>query len=439
MVRAVKSLAGKAAEWRRSRGERVSKPSVPRQPVAEKSPILRALKGLRKDGKSGGTEAPVEAEKTKRTKKTKKAGSSPTFAALLAKARSKTSVRSRARRRGVSSRLAEKLPNPPPFVKDLYLDLRDRRLLPVVGLMVVALIAVPMLLSSSPKAEEAGGAGLDASSAQLASELALETQPVVLADGGGIRDYRKRLRDFRRKNPFKQQMTTPDLDKAGVERVLDDVEKALSEVDPGGGGTGTSAPSITSPTGSAPSTGSPGGTSEPKKPSPRFYSYAIDVRFGEVGETHLRRKVKRMTLLPSKTVPLLAFLGVSTNEKEAIFLVSKEIGSQGEGICAPSEESCQFLNLRRGQTQFLDVGAGTDDHVTYELKLERIRRISTKASSSVKTESGGGDSAAATEPETTKDPEASEGSEGAKVGGSSKRRSSREAPDALAGWLKLAF
>jgi len=34
----------------------------------------------------------------------------------------------------------------PPFLTDLYYDLRDRRLLPLVALVVVAIFAVPFLL-----------------------------------------------------------------------------------------------------------------------------------------------------------------------------------------------------------------------------------------------------------------------------------------------------
>ena len=44
----------------------------------------------------------------------------------------------------------------PPFLIDLYYDLRDRRLLPLVALVVVAIVAVPFLLGGG--SEEAGDA-----------------------------------------------------------------------------------------------------------------------------------------------------------------------------------------------------------------------------------------------------------------------------------------
>ena len=41
----------------------------------------------------------------------------------------------------------------PKGLNDFYLDLRDRRLLPVIALVVVAIVAVPFLLGDSKEAE----------------------------------------------------------------------------------------------------------------------------------------------------------------------------------------------------------------------------------------------------------------------------------------------
>ncbi len=42
----------------------------------------------------------------------------------------------------------------PPFLSDLYYDLHDRRLLPLVGLVLVAIVAVPFLLGGGSDMEE---------------------------------------------------------------------------------------------------------------------------------------------------------------------------------------------------------------------------------------------------------------------------------------------
>ncbi len=44
---------------------------------------------------------------------------------------------------------------PPKFVADLYADLRDRRLLPLVALLLVAIVAAPFLLSARGKKKKA--------------------------------------------------------------------------------------------------------------------------------------------------------------------------------------------------------------------------------------------------------------------------------------------
>ena len=74
------------------------------------------------------------------------------------------------------------------MLRDLYRDLRDRRLLPVVIALAVAIVAVPFLL---------GGGGSDpvpppvpAATSQAGAGGADPLSPVVLADVPGLRDYR---------------------------------------------------------------------------------------------------------------------------------------------------------------------------------------------------------------------------------------------------------
>ena len=46
----------------------------------------------------------------------------------------------------------------PDFLRDLYYDLRDRRLLPLVALVIVAIVAVPFLLGGGSKEEPVASA-----------------------------------------------------------------------------------------------------------------------------------------------------------------------------------------------------------------------------------------------------------------------------------------
>ncbi len=85
------------------------------------------------------------------------------------------------------------------MLRDLYRDLRDRRLLPVVIALAVAIVAVPFLL---------GGGGSDpvspsvpAATSEAGAGGADPLSPVVLADVPGLRDYRKRLDEFQSRDP----------------------------------------------------------------------------------------------------------------------------------------------------------------------------------------------------------------------------------------------
>ena len=91
----------------------------------------------------------------------------------------------------------------PGFLSDLYYDLRERRLLPVILLVVVAIVAVPFLLGSSEEvtAPEAGaGATAGASDANGTTLAVVEANP-------GLRDPKKRLKGQTATDPFKQKFT----------------------------------------------------------------------------------------------------------------------------------------------------------------------------------------------------------------------------------------
>ena len=94
----------------------------------------------------------------------------------------------------------------PDFLLDLYYDLRERHLLPLVALLLVAIVALPIVLSSgSSESESAGSEAAVATPGASAPSSKL----IVAKAAPGLRDYRRRLTGTP-KDPFEQKYTTPE-------------------------------------------------------------------------------------------------------------------------------------------------------------------------------------------------------------------------------------
>jgi hypothetical protein len=253
------------------------------------------------------------------------------------------------------------------FGGDILYDLRSRNLLPIAIALVAAILLVPILISRMGGSEEAA----PAPTAESGAEAAPEAQAAVLAYKPGVRDYKRRLDELSAKDPFVQQFAAP-------------AASALDAVDTGGGGdSGGSLPDLggTVPDdGGSTGTGDSGGGGGKKKKGKgktktRYFYYEADVTAGEAGGTATPFvDIQQFTYLPSETVPVLVFLGITDDGSQAIFMVNKDVsGVGGSGVCFPSAESCQLLGLASG--------AGADlvyapDGKTYHVQVERIKRVS---------------------------------------------------------------
>jgi hypothetical protein len=255
------------------------------------------------------------------------------------------------------------------FFSDLYRDLVDRRLLFPLIALVVAIVAVPILLSSSaepPVAPAAPQADLDGTTAVDAAVIVSDT---------GIRNYRERLEELKTKNPFEQQYAgTPAADGTATDPV-----------------TGSGLPDSGSPSDTSTSSGSTGGSVDVSTGGPtvqtgppstvpseqpevetsvRFFADRVDVKVGPIGHTKILRDVRHLDFLPDDKTPVAAFLGLAGGPDHAIFSINPAvIESGGDGSCAPKEaDGCQYLNLAIGDERFFKYGFG-DDAETYRLKL----------------------------------------------------------------------
>jgi len=281
-------------------------------------------------------------------------------------------------KRGPELKLSEiKVPD---AVLDVYWDLRDRHLLPLVVLLLVALVAVPIALSQASGSAEPEEA---VSVAPVATPSAAGgSAELVATSAPGLRRYKRRLAHLHAKDPFKQQF----------------VESEGSSEGPGGaaeGETGGSAPAETSVPGStteAPSENGPPLTVHSKL---TYYSYAIDVRVvtggsqngaksssageeggsGEAKQTKVRRNLPELTMLPSRETPAAIYMGSTKDGKKALMLISSNVEAIfGDGKCVLGSTSCQLLELEPGVPEtFVYGGQGR----TFKIELLKIHLVET--------------------------------------------------------------
>jgi hypothetical protein len=138
----------------------------------------------------------------------------------------------------------------------------------------------------------------------------------------------------------------------------------------GSGGSGGSDGSGSTPGGS----GDGSTPSAPGIPHTEWFRYAADFSFGPSGHTEKFKGPQSFTPLPDSDHPSIVFLGVSDDGKHALFLIADPaFEAQGEGKCTP-KGACQFVSLATGDSNDEETFTSIDGSVSYELKLDRIRR-----------------------------------------------------------------
>jgi hypothetical protein len=251
----------------------------------------------------------------------------------------------------------------PSFISDLYYDLRDRRLLPLIALILVAIVAAPFLLKKdagevSPPPEPPA----TASGAEQASEKTL----TVVKAAPGLRNYKKRLKRRTPTNPFHQRYTAPVL--AGSE--LNEETTTTTESSESTGGE-----SLESPEGS-----SGGGSSAPSPNQLTFFTFAVNVRITkattksngavEQSKPEDRERVIAPAPLPGEKAPVVTYMGLGSKNHMPLFLVSEDVTAVfGEGKCVSGTGRCQLIELEPGLPEVFEYG---DNHVRYKMNVLKI-------------------------------------------------------------------
>jgi len=264
----------------------------------------------------------------------------------------------------------------PPFLRDLFYDLHDRRLLPLVGLVLVAIVAVPILLGGDAEIPPEPPAPAPASVSAV--DLGAGDLTVVRA-APGLRDYRKRLSGRGPTDPFKQRYTGPVLRGAKLPEQTSTTSTSTTETStttttdlPAPSSTPKSEPAPSPATGGAgdDGTGAKGGDDGSAKSS----AYTIDVLIVHNGKKQTRRAVPQMTKLPGDKAPVAMFIGVAGGGKKALLLVSSDVVSVfGDGKCALGSETCDLLAVEPGFPQTFVYGENKSRYRINVLKIESAR------------------------------------------------------------------
>jgi hypothetical protein len=270
----------------------------------------------------------------------------------------------------------------PPFLADLFYDLRDRRLLPLVALVVVAIVAVPFLLGSSeepvlPPAPSEAGTTTGAAAVGASTITVVQAKP-------GLREYRKRLADRSPTDPFKQHYTAPNL--AGAE-LPESSSSSGSETSYTTGGS-NEATTTTTEGGSSPGTsgGAPsGGSGDGSGEAPRLIEFVFDVQIShmektadggqKMSEPEVRHHVPALAQLPGEKTPVVTVAGLNLHNGQVWFLVSNNVKSlDGDFTCATRTPDglCELLEIEAGFPLELTYGP---DEVLYRIKVTKIDAV----------------------------------------------------------------
>jgi hypothetical protein len=247
-------------------------------------------------------------------------------------------------------------------VRNLITDLVDRRLWPVAVALLAALVAVPVLLGGGSKAPASASAAAVAATA--AGNGGTAHAAVSLSPPATTPKYRPGPV----RNPFAQhhvpaptttntQTTPPPSPPSGA---------PLPSIPSGG----SSFPVITTPVVPGSGGGNRDATETPV--------WRVNLRFGEAGDQKMHRDIPRLSPLPSATDPFFIFLGVLSDGKTAVFLISSDATATGDGKCKPNATQCDTLEMRAGDTEFFDVAVGNAGVKQYELDLVKVFKNTVK-------------------------------------------------------------
>jgi hypothetical protein len=256
------------------------------------------------------------------------------------------------------------------FFLDLWQDLKAKRLAPVAVLLVLALIAVPVVLSKPAKTTAPPPVQAARSAPDPKDLKALASVKLANADERG-----SSLDTFDPSDPFRPPKSVTKkkaaADTNAPSSVAGNTSGGSTSGDTSGGGDTGSTGGTTGGTGG----GTTGGGDQTQTVQ---YRYVVDVTFITNGHARHIKGLERLQMLPNENQPLLLFLGVTPKAGNAVFLVDSTLDAAGEGRCKPKASECAFLYIGAGSEHAFT----NDDGDSYRIRIDEIRKVPVGASAS---------------------------------------------------------
>lgn len=246
----------------------------------------------------------------------------------------------------------------PDIVSDLYYDLRDRRLLPLVALLIVAIVAAPILIGGSKKKSQPGP------SVTIAKGPAANASFSVVPAEEELQEYKKRLAHRRSVNPFNAWSATKH--RTPSKHEFEEIQEGqhVIEAEP--------PPVESTPEGSGPTT-----TVTERQPKvvkatlKAQVGVAAVLKAGFNGSGLEQIEVEDQARLPEKNTAIV-YNGTS-KKGGALFLMTGQVSEfSGEGHCVLGGSLCQVVELKIGQSETFAIGYGESRYMVKLLGFEPI-------------------------------------------------------------------
>ncbi len=273
------------------------------------------------------------------------------------------------------------------FFSPLKSDLLDRRFLPILALLIVALVAAlayAILSGGGSSGSARPAVGIASSTTKTTTAISISQAPadpnqaVAETTNGSSQQHAGKAR-----NPF-TPLSSPKAKSTATASSLS--TKTSSGSSSGSSGSSSSSGSSGTSKGSG-GTSTSGTSPKPVKPKPPQQVYRVDVLFGVAPAGTPSQNIQltsfndltRLDPLTAGGEAPLVFAGVTAGGSSAIFTLMREVILHGPAVCRPSASQCQAIQLEPGQSEELEYVLSSSQTLIYKIQLVSITAVKASA------------------------------------------------------------